>query len=229
MSYTFIYNSSSIFSLFKPGKTYTPLFFLLHRILGDLWCQKGNETRWCLCRRHEVTLIKQFPQAHGGMPLDSASEKATELPSQAPGREVVSPRGSHQLLWRLHAQGSDYSTHRPPVEVLPLPVVVTGEPASAWTTPLALEGASPCFPPQQLPFCISPLLNSFNLPSNHKQGWELGAFFNAVAEHQRLLTPILFLSPEADLSMPSSLGSENRREVNIFGYHTHSPICERFF
>ena len=163
------------------------------------------------------------------MPLDSASEKATELPSQGPGREAVSPRGSHQLLWRLHAQGSDYSTHRPLVEVMPLPVVVTGEPASAWTTPLSLERASSCFPPHQLPFCISPFLNSFNLPSNHKQGWELGVFFNAVVEHQKLLTPTPFLSLEYDLSMPSSLGSENRREVNIFGYHTHSPICARFF
>ena len=159
-------------------------------ISRPLQCQKESETKWRLCRHHEVTLIYQFPQPHGGMPLDSAFEQVTELPSQGPGRAAVSPRGSHQFLWRLHAQGSDYSTHRPPIEVLPLPAVIRGEePASAWTTPLSLERSSSSFPPQQLPFCISPLLNSFNLPSNHKEGWELGVFLNAVVEHQKLLTP----------------------------------------
>ena len=183
-------------------------------------------TQTCCC----VTINFHLPRPQGDIPVLSAFGQVTRFPLKVQVERGPDLRNHINcsegcMLWDLITVPTDLQS-----EVLPLPADVTGEePASAWTTPLALEGASPCFPPQQLPFCISPLLNSFNLPSNHKQGWELGAFFNAVAEHQRLLTPILFLSPEADLSMPSSLGSENRREVNIFGYHTHSPICERFF
>ena len=139
MSYTFVYNSGSIFSLFRPE--YTPLFSLLHRILGDfLWCQRENE-RGSICADtvgpHHIpaspgiwwhTSALCLWASHGGTTPKAQVEQGDHATSSSEGHVL-----SNQTIIP-----TDFLS-----EVLPIPADMTGEePALAWTTPLSLERTS---------------------------------------------------------------------------------------
>ena len=163
--HTFIYNSSSIFSLLRPE--YTSLFSILHRILGDFQTtavSKENEegevfmqTCWC------VTINFHLPQLQGDMPVLSVFGQVTEVPPKCPGGARARPKESHQLLWRLYAPGSDYSTHRLPVRSsTPSCGHEEENQPQRGPPPLSLEKVYSSFPSTYLLFCPPPLLNSFN-------------------------------------------------------------------
>lgn len=101
---------------------------------------------------------------------------------KGPGGTRARPKESHQLLWRLYALGSDYSTHRPPVRSS-TPSCRRDRRRTSLSVdhPSHPRGASSSFSSRHLLLCPLSLLTSFNFAFETQVGSrELGAFFSGV-------------------------------------------------
>lgn len=99
----------------RPERTYIPLFSLLHRILWDFQTIVVSEEKMkggCVCAGTVVS-PSDPPAARWHTSALCLWAGHRGAPPKAWAGARTSPRGSHQLLWRPHAQWSDYSTHRP--------------------------------------------------------------------------------------------------------------------